>query len=209
MSSSKDGRLQRQNSQYKQNLRDFESSHAVRQQSHQHPHNPQHHRGSRVLPDRERDANGHKYAMDSSKLTRTSTFHNTYHDHGSASLSRKSSYYNNQSNDPSAKLSRKSSMHTHGNNNNRNKQLSEMEKKERKRRQNTESARRTRERKRAEMERLEKVYDANELRIKELEIMADELSRELRRHNTISDPRKDSYAFDNKEERPKWFGAPF
>lgn len=87
----------------------------------------------------------------------------------------------------------------------------ENERKERKRRQNTESARRARERKRNEMERLEKAYDANELRIKELELMADELSRELRRHNTISStPRsRQGGAFDNSEDRPKWFGAAF
>lgn len=85
------------------------------------------------------------------------------------------------------------------------------ERKERKRRQNTESARRARERKRNEMERLERAYDANAVRIKELELMADELSRELRRHNTISSVPKNRHNndFKNGEDRPKWFGAAF
>lgn len=89
--------------------------------------------------------------------------------------------------------------------------IADSERKERKRRQNTESARRARERKRNEMERLERAYDANEVRIKELELMADELSRELRRHNTISSvPRnRHNNDFKNGEDRPKWFGAAF
>lgn len=87
----------------------------------------------------------------------------------------------------------------------------ETERKERKRRQNTESARRARERKRNEMERLERAYDANEVRIKELELMADELSRELKRHNTISGVPKNRHNndFKNGEDRPKWFGDAF
>lgn len=93
----------------------------------------------------------------------------------------------------------------------------ERERRDRKRRQNTESARRMRELRRKEVEQLEKAYDANEVRITELELVAEELSRELRRHNTISDtPRSGSSrsgsgtaAFEVPEDRPGWFGAPF
>lgn len=88
--------------------------------------------------------------------------------------------------------------------------LSDKERKERKRRQNTESARRTRERRRAEKERLEMVYDAREVRIKELEIAVDQLSRELRQSNTTSElSKKGKNGSGDNEERPKWFGAPF
>lgn len=88
--------------------------------------------------------------------------------------------------------------------------LTDKERRERKRRQNTESARRTREKRRVEMERLEMAYDANEMRIKELELMADQLSRELRRHNTISGvSRSGNSQTNDKDERPKWFGMPF
>lgn len=88
----------------------------------------------------------------------------------------------------------------------------ERERKDRKRRQNTESARRMRELRRKEVEQLERAYDANELRIKELELVAEELSRELRRHNTLSDTPmsgRSGSTFDVPEDRPGWFGAPF
>lgn len=86
------------------------------------------------------------------------------------------------------------------------------ERKERKRKQNTDSARRMRELRRKEADQLERAYDANEVRIKELELVADELSRELRRHSTISSAPRSSRigsAFEVPEERPGWFGAPF
>lgn len=87
----------------------------------------------------------------------------------------------------------------------------ERERQDRKRKQNTESARRMREQRRKEAEQLEKAYDANEVRIRELELVAEELSRELRRHNTISDTRRSSQSgpFEIPEDRPGWFGAPF
>lgn len=79
------------------------------------------------------------------------------------------------------------------------------------RRKNTESVRRSRERKRTELEQLERVYDANEARIKELEKMADELSRELRRTSTISGinthQTRPGHRF--RRDKPKWFGTPF
>lgn len=86
------------------------------------------------------------------------------------------------------------------------------ERRERKRKQNTESARRMRELRRKETAQLEQAFDANEVRINELEVVADELSRELRRHNTISSVGRTSRggpAFEVPEERPGWFGAPF
>lgn len=201
-----DGRLLRQSSQYKTNVHDSDDSKLSAQRSHRNVR----------LPDR--DGSTHN---DSGKLFRTSTFHHRP-SHGSSSLSRRPSTYQPPSDSASSsRLSRKSSLrHVRHEDQGRvdnekpsssvnGGHFSESERKERKRRQNTESARRTRERKRVEMEKMEKVYDANELRIKELELMADELSRELRRHNTISDPRRDGSSVQNREDRPKWFGAPF
>lgn len=101
---------------------------------------------------------------------------------------------------------------------------SESERDDRRRRRNRESARRARDRDRSERETMERAYDANEVRIKHLEVMVDELSSELRRHNTISNfggraraggaarERGDddgSDDFDVGEDRPKWFGAAF
>lgn len=185
-----DRRLHRQPSSYRQ---EFDPSKVARHNSHRNP---------TTYADRETD-----------RLGRTSTFH---HD-----TSRHPSSHNRPeiSSPDSARLSRKSSLphrfsnssssNSNNNNNNNSHQLSDSERKDRKRRQNTESARRTRERRKAEMERLEKVYDANAIRIKELEIIADDLSRELRRNNTISDPKKNGMSYESNEERPKWFGAPF
>lgn len=123
------------------------------------------------------------------------------------------------------KLSRQASLRT-------DKQQADFEKEEKRRRRNRESARRARERERSERQLLERAYDANELRIKHLEMMVDELSSELRRHNTIShfrdsssshstsnsksksDKRKTSSKADPlnsaaASDRPSWFGAPF
>lgn len=97
---------------------------------------------------------------------------------------------------------------------------SEAEREDRRRRRNRECARRARERERSEREIMEKAYDANEVRIRQLEMMVHELSGELRKHSTISngddggpdgDERKrdDSRSFDSSEDRPNWFGKPF
>lgn len=116
------------------------------------------------------------------------------------------------------KVTRQQSLHTF--------RPSENERDDRRRRRNRESARRARERDRSERETMERAYDANEVRIKHLEVMVDELSSELRRHNTISNfggrgraggggadgegDRDDaSDDFDVAEDRPKWFGAAF
>lgn len=97
------------------------------------------------------------------------------------------------------------------------------EKKERKKRQNTESARRCRERKRVEMKRMEQVFDANERRIENLEVMVDELYGELGSADahgskrSLRIERKDSRTDNDTEggsggggtDRPTWFGATF
>lgn len=85
----------------------------------------------------------------------------------------------------------------------------ESERKRRKRQQNTESARRVRDRKRKELERMEHLYAINEQRIKELEEIADDLSKELGRNDYFSSVDEQIFDFQKNEERPKWFGAPF
>lgn len=94
------------------------------------------------------------------------------------------------------------------------------EREERRRVRNRENSRRIRERQRQEQRAMERIYDVNEARIKELEKAVDELSSELRRSSTISSPasrrepsqlaRKESKgAFKVPEERPGWFGDSF
>lgn len=94
------------------------------------------------------------------------------------------------------------------------------EREERRRVRNRENSRRIRERQRQEQRAMERIYDVNEARIKELEKAVDELSSELRRSSTISpatvkrEPtqtsRKDNKgAFKVPEERPGWFGDSF
>lgn len=94
----------------------------------------------------------------------------------------------------------------------------ETDREDRRRRRNRESARRARDRERSERDIMERAYDANEVRIKHLEIMVDELSSELRRRNTISSVRDSpaqgsgkakEEAFEVPEDRPNWFGAAF
>lgn len=99
---------------------------------------------------------------------------------------------------------------------------SEKEKEADRRRKNKEKSRRVREKEKAEKQRMVKEYEANEIRIKELEIMADELSGELRRMNTApttyshgSNERAGSRPYNNDEHmakdetRPSWFGSAF
>lgn len=94
------------------------------------------------------------------------------------------------------------------------------EREERRRVRNRENSRRIRERQRQEQRAMERIYDVNEARIKELEKAVDELSSELRRSSAISAPvtkrepaqlsRKESKgAFKVPEERPGWFGDSF
>lgn len=135
---------------------------------------------------------------DSAKLVRMATHHHA--PTAASKLTRKSTMRPKASTTESSSSSRPT------------RESSEKERRERKRRQNTESARRMRELRRKETEELEQAYDANELRINELELVADELSRELRRHNTISTTGRSGRggpAFEVPEERPGWFGAPF
>lgn len=127
-----------------------------------------------------------------------------------SNLSRTQSHYTPTPIDPS-KLRRTES--------HREEEISAEEKEERRKRRNRENARRTRERRKSERKVWQNVYDANEMRIKELEKMVDELSGELKRHNTISDARpsssgrdrrrQDNDAFEVEEDRPNWFGAAF
>lgn len=147
--------------------------------------------------------------------------------HNSNQLSRKNSAHD------TSKLTRQSSLR----HDNLAQQQSdkEKEKEDRRRKRNRESARRARERERSERELMEHAYDANEVRIKQLEDIVDELSSELRRHNTISTSRPHSgsrsiYSHGNnnisnvtangtphggdgnlnmQDERPSWFGAAF
>lgn len=90
------------------------------------------------------------------------------------------------------------------------------------RRKNKENSRRMREKQKIEKEKMVKEYEANELRIKQLEIIADELSGELRRMNTApsghlhgSSSKAGNRKYDNednpgeKEARPSWFGTAF
>lgn len=78
-----------------------------------------------------------------------------------------------------------------------------------KRRQNTESARRSRERKRAEVQRMEYLYEINEGKIKELEVIAEDLSKQLGRKKRFSDATSQTYDFEKNQDRPKWFGSAF
>lgn len=147
--------------------------------------------------------------------------------HHSNQLSRKNSAHD------SSKLTRQSSLRY--DNLAQQQTDKEKEKEDRRRKRNRESARRARERERSERELMEHAYDANEVRIKQLEDIVDELSSELRRHNTISTSRPHSgsrsiYTHGNnnitnvtsngashsgdgnmnvQDERPSWFGAAF
>lgn len=101
-------------------------------------------------------------------------------------------------------------------------QKSDDQKESDRKRKNKENSRRMREKQKIERERMAKEYEANEVRIKQLEIIADELSGELRRMNTApsghthsSSSKAGSTKFDSQgnsgenEPRPSWFGAAF
>lgn len=100
------------------------------------------------------------------------------------------------------------------------KRLTAEEREERRRVRNRENSRRIREKQRQERRTMERIYDENEVRIKELEKFVDELSSELERSNTISGPaerkgpsqsskKETRGAFKVPEERPGWFGDSF
>lgn len=102
---------------------------------------------------------------------------------------------------------------------NRNDPEDEQRRKERKRRMNTENARRLREKQKLELEAMEVAHMKNEERILYLERMVEELSSELRRHNTFANHGErrpmitqafgGGVPFEDIEERPGWFGTPF
>lgn len=155
---------------------------------------------------------------DTAALNRTTSFR-TPPSQGSSKLSRKESHYresslskSGQSDADQSRLSRQTSHKVEP--------QPELDKEDRRRRRNRESARRARERERSERELREKAYDANEIRIKHLEKIVDELSSELRRHNTISGVQAPSGRSSSRRQesdskasgpsdRPSWFGAPF
>lgn len=85
---------------------------------------------------------------------------------------------------------------------------------------NRDNSRRMREKQRKEKELMERKYEENETRIRELECVANELCSELRRMNTspsiISETRKviskktlHRENQSSQKERPSWFGAAF
>lgn len=140
---------------------------------------------------------------DKGHIVRSSTFHE--------GISQASNYSSNSvlSRPHYSNFSSSSSQNSSATGSKKSNEAVDAEKKRRKRRQNTESARRVRERKRTEMERMEHLYTENEGRIRELEVMAEDLSKELRRNQRFSDSRSQMYNFEKDEDRPKWFGAPF
>lgn len=136
-------------------------------------------------------------------VARSSTFHHGFSQHSNfcaqALASRSQSYISSSSSSHCSSIS----------GTDKATKVVDSERKRRKRRQNTESARRVRERKRAEIARIEYLYTINERRIKELEVIAENLSTELARKETSTNFRSMMYDFEENEDRPRWFGAPF
>lgn len=96
----------------------------------------------------------------------------------------------------------------------------EVDREDRRRRRNRECARRARERERSERQIMEQAYNANEVRIRELEAIVHELSGEVAQQDDVSNmkelaPKTERLVKEEpptsklSEDRPKWFGTPF